>query len=318
MLHELKESGLLTPIFTVFGVALGAILTFLTSKYLKTREAQLRISGQFTEKRIEAHEQVLSLAKAMRTTVSLDKLDAQQNFITYPMLFENRERLQDWRSSFYVISNHQSHWLGRKVSQELMFIQDYLVNLERRIERLPNQNYRAVGIILKKDFTDLACELEKSVLNYFEKGWKNFKIDSDVNDKLSSKQTKKRLDDTNLMKRHLELNKYLETENKIIPRSDVRKYTELYNIAPNGLKVEIIQIKEVSNPDNSGVEYKLTYKDSEGWGKPRTFGHCNLIMGNIMFDAVDSEVRTLGVNYEAIKLLVRWIEEHLEESEFDD
>ena len=317
MLEELKNLELLTPLFTILGVMLGAIMTFLTSKYLKTRETQLKISSQLIEKRIEAHEKVLSLAKSMRSTVSLDKVDAQQMFITYPMIFENQERFRDWRNTFFIISNEHSHWLGQLVSRELMLIQDYIINLDRRLERVPDQNYRAVGVLLKKDFTDLASQLEKSVLKYFDKGWKSLKIDVDVNHKLSNRISKKRIDETNLMKRHLELNRYFDKENKVIPRSDVKKYTELYNLAPNGLKLDAIKIREVPNVDKSGVEYELTYKDSEDWGKPRKFGHCDLIMGNIMFDAVDSEAQTLGVNFEAVKLLTKWIEENLEESGFD-
>jgi hypothetical protein len=37
-----------------------------------------------------------------------------------------------------------------------------------------------------------------------------------------------------------------------------------------------------------------------------------------MFDKIDKEAKTLGVNYKAIKLLTDWINENLEESIYDD
>ncbi|WP_422354344.1 hypothetical protein [Roseivirga pacifica] len=249
----------------------------------------------------------------MRSTFCIDETDVQQKFITYPAIFATKESFQDWRTHFYNVSNHNSHWLGDKVSQELMYIQNYVVNLDRRIDQTPSDNYIALGIILKKDFTTMASNLEKEVLQYFDKGWKNLRVNSKPNKQLSDKVSINRLNNSNLMKRHLEISKFLKKKNSRTPKSDVNEFTELFNIAPNGMKTDIVYIKEVPNIDNSGVEYELSYCDYEYSGKPQRFGHCELIMGNIMFDDIDSGAKTLGVSNEAIKLLSKWIDEHIEE-----
>ena len=71
MIEELKNMGLVTPIFTLIGVLIGTFLSFTTAWVLKSRETRLKISSQIIEKRIEAHEKILSLAKSMRAIVCI-------------------------------------------------------------------------------------------------------------------------------------------------------------------------------------------------------------------------------------------------------
>lgn len=319
MIDELKNMGLITPIFTIVGVLIGTLLTFVTSWVLKSRETRLKISGQLIEKRIEAHELILGLAKSMRATISTDKLNSEREYITYPIIFSTEEDYLKWRTDFLLISNQYSHWLGSEVTKELYFIQDYVGNLDKRLNKAPKENYIAIGIILKNDFVEMAANIEKSVIRFLGKGWRNLKIkELKGNHKYPKKLTLKRLNDLNLYKRHLEIHKYLEKEIVTIPHNGVKKITELYDIAPNDSKTNIITLREVPNIDNSGVNYEISYKDNEDYGKVIKFGHCDLILGNIMFDKIDNEAKTLGVNYRAVKLLTDWINENLEESIYDD
>ena len=319
MFEELQKQGLLTLLFTIVGMGFGAFLTFLTSWLLKSRETKLKISGQFIEKRIEAHEKILELAKAMRATISTDRVNVEGMQITYPIIFSSKEQYQNWRSSYFLITNQYSHWLGIEVTRELFFIQDYITNLDKRLEKAPDINYMQIGIILRNDFIDMATIIEKSVIKFFGKGWRNLKVEQPKGGhKYAKKITTKRLHELNLFTRHLELYKYLELEDSSIPRGDVKKNTELYNVAPNGTRIDLIKLREVPNIDNSGVEYEMSYHDYEDLGKPINFGHCELIGGKLMFDEVDREAQTIGIDYKAIKLLVKWIEENIEELYFED
>jgi len=319
MIEGLKNMGLVTPIFTLIGVLIGTFLSFMTAWILKSRETRLKISGQLIEKRIEAHEQILSLAKTMRATVSLDKVNSENEYITYPIIFNNKQNFQDWRSSFFLITNQYSHWLDLDVTRELFYIQDYITNLDKRIEKTPENNYISIGIILRNDFLDMATCLEKTVINYFDKGWRSLRFKKEKGrSKYPKNLSLKRLNNSNLFKRHLEIYKYLNKEEKTIPRSEIKKNVELYNIAPNGLKVDMIMLREIPNVDNSGVDYEIVYKDCEDYGSPIRFGKCDLILGNVRFDYVDDEGKYLGVNYKAIKLLTKWIEENLEDLEFEN
>lgn len=318
MIEELKNMGLVTPFFTLIGVLIGTFLSFMTAWILKSRETRLKISGQLIEKRIDAHEQILSLAKTMRATVSLNKLNSENEYITYPIIFYNKANFQDWRRNFFLITNQYSHWLDLEVTRELFYIQDYITNLDKRIEKTPENNYLSIGIILRNDFLHMATCLEKTVINYFDKGWRSLRFKKEKgSSKYPKKLSLKKLDNSNLFKRHLEIHKYLNKEVKTIPRSEIKKYIELYNIAPNGLKIDMIMLSEIPNVDKSGFDYEIVYKDCEDYGSPIRFGKCDLILGNIRFDYVDKEGKYLGVNYKAINLLTKWIEMNLEELEFE-
>lgn len=317
MKEILSEVDLITPVFTLLGVMIGTILSFITSWLLKSRETKLKISTQLIEKRIEAHEKVLILAKSMRATFSLDKVNAESEYITYPLIFHNKTNYQDWRNNFFFITNEHSHWLGRDILRELFYIQDYIVNLDKRINKLPEENYISIGVILKADFVYMAENLEKNVVDYFERGWKTLKIQSKRSGiKLPRKESISRLNNSNLFKRHLEIYRYLNKGEKAIPRSEIKKEIELFNIAPNGSKIDIVYIKEIPNVDNSGVDYQLFFKECEYYGEIIRFGKCDLILGNIYFDNVDDGGRYLGVSHSALSLLTKWIKENLEDIEF--
>jgi hypothetical protein len=90
------------------------------------------------------------------------------------------------------------------------------------------------------------------------------------------------------------------------------KTTFIYNLAPNGLKVDQVYLTEVANVDNSGVDYLIEYIEDFTGEKRIPIGHCDLIQGNIWFDKVGDRARTLGITYSAVKLLTDWIENNIE------
>src|SRR5690606_32564576 len=94
------------------------------------------------------------------------------------MIFADQDRYRQWRSDYFLKTNNFSHWLSPKAMDELYFIQDYLINLDKTLESIPDENYQQVGKILKADFTDMANQLEKSVVSYFEKGWSDLQVGS--------------------------------------------------------------------------------------------------------------------------------------------
>ena len=92
-----------------------------------------------------------------------------------------------------------------------------------------------------------------------------------------------------------------------------KKRTLLYNIAPNGLKIDQVWITEVPNADYSGVDYLIEYVEDFGADKKIPIGHCDLISGNIWFDNVGNDAKTTGLNHKAMKLIVEWIEKNVEQ-----
>lgn len=317
MIEILQEKNLIAPLIGLIGLILGSILTFLFSSNLKSKETKLKISEKLIDKRIDAHEQVLKLAKLMRSSHTENQFNSEKELITYPLIFLTEDNYRDWRANYFLVTNEYSHWLSISVLNELFYIQDYIINLDKTLENVHEENFKPIGIILKMDFIEMSTNLEKQVIKYFEKGWENLSIKKKGIHKLPKQESLKRLKESNFTKRHLEISKYFYKKNLSSPRTDIKPITTLSNIAPNGMKIDIIKIKEVPNIDNSGIEYELYYKDNEFDKKEIRFGTCDLILGNIQFAKVDDKARYLGINHNAMDLLIKWIDENLEPLNYD-
>lgn len=313
MIELIQENNLIAPLIGLIGLIIGSILTFIFSSNLKSKETKLKISEKLIDKRIDSHEQILKLAKLMRSSHTENKFNAAKELVTYPLIFLTEENYRDWRLQFFSVTNDYSHWLSQEVLNELFYIQDYLVNLDKTLENVHPDNFKSVGIIIKMDFIDMSTNLEKKVVKYFEQGWSNLEIKKKKgNYKLPRKESLKRLKNSNFTKRHLEISKYFFEKNESSPRSDIKPITVLHNIAPNGMKIDLIKIKEVPNIDNSGVEYELYYKDREFGKEYVRFGSCDLITGFVRFDIVEDDAKYLGLSHDSLELLTKWIEENIE------
>ncbi|WP_314057965.1 hypothetical protein [Empedobacter brevis] len=311
---EIDWKLLITPILSFVGVIIGAFLAFISSSFLKRKETRLKISEKILDKKIEAHEDVLKLAKLLRSTLTDNNFTTEMGLITYPIILANKENYLDWKTNLFSKVNNNSHWLSLSVHKELFFIQDYFINLDKTLENIPDENLKNVAIILKNDLIDLSTKLEKSIIEYFDKGWKDLKTISKKDTfKLDKNVSITRLKNYNHYKRHLEISNYFYQKNPSLPKTDIKPVTFLYQTAPNGVKVDMIKIVEISNIDNSGVEYELFFQENEYNNKYEKFGYCDLIMGYIRFDNVSHNSKYLGISNEALTLLNNWIRENQEQ-----
>lgn len=84
--------------------------------------------------------------------------------------------------------------------------------------------------------------------------------------------------------------------------------TRICNKAPNGIDIDIFQIMQVPNADNSRVEYAVDYQSFD-FMKRFLIGNVSLVTGNISFVHTNDG---LGVSCEGLKLLADWIEKNKE------
>ncbi|WPR71298.1 hypothetical protein SLW70_15370 [Flavobacterium sp. NG2] len=312
-MEEIDWKLLITPLLSFIGVIIAAFLAFFSSSFLKKKETLLKISEKILDKKLEAHENVLQLAKYLRSTISDNKFTVDKELITYPIILANKDNYLDWKKDLFIKSNNNSHWLSNEVINEIYFIQDYFLNLDQTLENVHDENLINVGIILKNDFIDLSNNLEKKILLYFDNGWKNLKtISNNKKHKLAKKVSLERFEKSNLNKRHLEISKYFYQKNLDLPKTEIKPVTHLYEIAPNGMKINMVKIVEIANIDNSGVEYELFFQENEYNNKYEKFGYCDLIMGYIRFADASRTSNFVGVSSEAINLLTEWINENKE------
>lgn len=181
------------------GVIIGSMFTLRGKK----RDTQLRIIEKVFDKRLKAHEDILYIAKQMRNTVSTHNATDGLNVDSYPGLLRNNECFDHFKGNFFVAVNMNSHWINIELFRQLNYIQDYIENVSQVLLRLDETNYPKLGIIIKKDFIDLAAELETEVLKFFEKDLYNVNLKtSKGHHKWPREYTLNRLNNTELCKKH--------------------------------------------------------------------------------------------------------------------
>ncbi len=156
----------------LIGVIIGSMFTLI----VKRKETRLRIIEKVFDKRLKAHEDILDLAKQMRTTVSLHNASDGLNVDSYPGLLHNNEYFNQFKGNFFVVVNLNSHWLSIELFRQLNYIQDYIENASQVLLKIDESSYPKFGVIVKQDFIDLAAELETETLKFFEKDLYNVNL----------------------------------------------------------------------------------------------------------------------------------------------
>lgn len=167
-----------SAIFGLLGAFGGGVLSFATTFIMKKREFNLQMSGKLIERRIKAHEQVISLAIEMRVMVMLGGVDGNREVRRAPQVLISKEIFENWFTRFTQLSLEGTTWLTPTAKRELNFVQDYLVTLHQYLATIPSEQYLLVGEYIRTDFIDLSSSLEKKAYEFFEAGIRKLKLDS--------------------------------------------------------------------------------------------------------------------------------------------
>lgn len=162
--------------YALTGVGLGAMLTFLVNWLLKRQEVRLRLIERIMDRRIDAHENAIRLAKAMRTTTSVGGVDSDGELVRAPTMFRSLSEFQGWFATHSALFGEISTWLSPKITRELNFVQDYLVNLNETVHAASDQRLMRVGELVRQDFVSLSAGLERMAYQYFESGLTSLRI----------------------------------------------------------------------------------------------------------------------------------------------
>lgn len=178
----------MSAIIALSGVIIGALINNFFNWNIKRRETQLKLIEKQVDKKIQAYENVLTIAKALRMVITTYKTDSNSNLITYPSVLENKNNFSELIHSFSSIVNTYSHWLDIETIRELYFVQDYLATLSQSVENVNDKKMQTLGLIIKQDFIDLSSSLEKIILESYQNkitnlgvkkinGWHKYKKD---------------------------------------------------------------------------------------------------------------------------------------------
>ncbi len=157
-----------SAIFGLAGAFLGGLLSFIALWMIKNREYALHIWQILLERRIKAHENLISAAIEMRVMVGLGGKEKNGEVARAPQVLRSRETFEAWFTHFTQLTQEGSTWLSIKAKREVNFVQDYLVTLHENLANVPSERYLSVGQIIRQDFIELSSALEKAAYDYFE------------------------------------------------------------------------------------------------------------------------------------------------------
>ncbi|WP_047607667.1 hypothetical protein [Rahnella aquatilis] len=190
-----------SAIFALIGVLGGGLLSFFGSLILKKREFNLTVFGKLLDRRIAAHENVISLAIKLRVMVPLGGESFTGEVRRAPEIMFSRSTFDEWLVNFSQLGLSRTTWLSYDAKREINFIQDYFVTLNMYLESVPSDKFLELGELIRLDFINLSSSLEKKAFAFFHVGIRKLQPDSlDKWHKYQLSETKSRLSATSLVR----------------------------------------------------------------------------------------------------------------------
>jgi hypothetical protein len=199
-----------TVIFTLLGVTLGALITFIGNLVLKRNELKLKLREKVLDKRMQAHENIINLTKTLRTMNILGFDSKTKEVLRIPNILTSRQQFDEWYTQYYNLTAYSTTWLSTDLTRELNLFLDYIINLYEKIQNIDDKKIILIGYIIRQDFIDFSGELEKLAFILFERDLYKLKLnDLKKWHKYEKTETEKRLQNTELLKKEIEIDKII-------------------------------------------------------------------------------------------------------------
>lgn len=201
-----------SAVFGLVGALIGGVLSFLATWFLKKRDFDLKMWEKLFDRRISAHEHVISLAIEMRVMVAFGGVNAQGDVRRAPQILLSKDEFDSWFTRFTQLTMEGTTWLATATKREVNFVQDYLINLHTYLADIPSDKYLIVGEYIRQAFIDISSSLEKKAFNFFQEGINKLSLDSLENHhKYKRPETESRLRGTELLMRWRDINNAIGT-----------------------------------------------------------------------------------------------------------
>jgi hypothetical protein len=153
----------------LLGVIIGALLSFLTTRALKTRESKLRLAERVLEHQIEAYEEVAKLAVSLSNVSAIGywMRRGQRRLVEVPSFMRSAETLQEWGKNYLAIYNTCTFWLEPELGEEIGLLEAYLYELQRVLTQTHAENSWIVGVLIIPDFKTFSTKLQSLCNKYF-------------------------------------------------------------------------------------------------------------------------------------------------------
>jgi hypothetical protein len=206
ILNRLFESEIIP---TLLGIIIGSVITYFFGIKLKKNEMRLKIVEKFVDMRIRAHETIHDFSRQIMMTSTDGDKDIDGIIISFPLFLIDDNTFYNWKTQFITILRENAHWVNSETMKELNLMQEYLLNLGERLEKIDSKDFKKVGYLIKGDIVEFSCNLEKSTFNFFTKGWQKFKISKTNETHYPRKYRLDRLNNSKLFSQTVEINKLM-------------------------------------------------------------------------------------------------------------
>ncbi len=163
--------------FAVYGAIFGIGISWIGNWLLNRQQYKLRLWDKLLDKRIAAQENVIYAAKLLQSVTALGGLDESNNLKRIPIALLSKDNFDNSFASFTELTQINSCWLTLAAKHEVNFIQDYLVNVNEIIRKLPESELEKLALTLHVDFVILGGNLEKIAYSFFESGVLKFELE---------------------------------------------------------------------------------------------------------------------------------------------
>jgi hypothetical protein len=110
MLEIIKHN--IPAVFAIIGAISGALISLFGTWVLKKTELRLRLWEKILDHRIQAHEQVIELARTIRVVNALE----QSANVRTPHVLNSREQFELWYSEYIELFGIASTWLSNNLN----------------------------------------------------------------------------------------------------------------------------------------------------------------------------------------------------------
>lgn len=156
-----------TAMFALSGVVVGALIPAIFNLFSITKETKLRLIEKVLNKKLEAHEHLITVANQMRTMVALGGPDQDGELKRTPALMETQENFSNFLVDYTVMQTKCDRWFNSKLKREMSLFLDYLVNLRDACREADEINLKEAGSIIRNDFIEFSSRLEDVAHEYF-------------------------------------------------------------------------------------------------------------------------------------------------------
>jgi hypothetical protein len=199
-------------LFAIIGAISGALISLFGTWVFKKTELRLRLWEKVLDHRIQAHEQVIELARTIRIVNTIE----QSVNIRTPAVLNSQEQFELWYRKHMELFGNVSTWLSNKVLRELYLFQDYLVNLYDFLQNVKSEDYPIIGSIIKQDFIDFSGNIEKLSFKFFSHELRSLRLNNMKKwHKYPMHVTEKRIQSTDFWQKRLELENRFKKDNAI-------------------------------------------------------------------------------------------------------